>query len=385
MIFLDNNATTKMADSVVDMMLPFLHESYGNPSAPYGLARTAAMAVEKARGHVANAVGVSPDSIIFTSGATEANNAALHSAFSARSRRRSVVVSAVEHASVLQTCEALSRRGATIFKVPVDRTGQLDESALLDCLDDRVAVVSLMGANNETGIRFDLDKWVESVHAVGSLFHSDVTQCVGKMPLNLGTLGVDCATLSAHKFHGPKGVGAMILQGESNDWEPWQRGGDQEKGRRGGTLNVPGIVGMGEAARLASAEISTWIANMSALRDRMEFALKNGIPGLVILGEASQRLPNTSSLHIPGLDVEALLARLDEHGICCSSGSACMVGSSEPSHVLEAMGFDRKERHEVIRISLSRFTNDKEIEAVVEVLSDQVRKTRAFGPALYQR
>lgn len=373
MIFLDNNATTRMDERVRDAMLPFFCETYGNPSGPYRFARRAGNAVEKAREYVAGAVGVSAEAVAFTSGGTEANNTIIHAALAARPERRRILVSAVEHASVLEPCAAWARRGYDVVRLPVDQDGCLIDRVWNETLDDRVALVCLMGANNESGVCFDISARAAQAHAVGALFHSDITQCIGKVPIKLGEDGADYAALSAHKIHGPKGVGAMILPRHREAWLSFQQGGDQEKGRRPGTLNVPGIVGLGEAVRLIDASNGP---AMAELRDEMEKGFMETIPHLRVLGRASRRLPNTSLLHIAGVDAEAILARLDEAHICCSSGSACMAGSAEPSHVVEAMGLAGRARYEVIRMTLSRFTNDAELAMVRGILPTVVGQIR---------
>lgn len=379
MIFLDNNATTRMDERVREAMEPFFCETYGNPAGPYRFARKAATAVEQAREHVAGAVGVSPEAVVFTSGGTEANNAIIRAALAARPDRRRILVSAVEHASVLEPCAGWARRGYDVVQLPVDRDGCLVEEAWIEALDERVALVCLMGANNESGVCFDITTQADQVHAVGALFHSDITQCMGKVPIKLGIDGADYTALSAHKFHGPKGVGAMILPRRKEPWESWQKGGGQEKGHRAGTLNVPGIVGLGEAARLIDESTGS---TMARLRDGMEKRFLEAIPELSILGQGTRRLPNTSLLHIAGADAEAVLARLDEEHICCSSGSACMAGSAEPSHVVEAMGLTGRQRYEVIRISLSRFTTDVELGTLQHILPILVGQIREIGASL---
>lgn len=369
MIYLDNNATTKLDPAVFEAMRPFLTDSYANPSSPYSFARQAALAIEKAREQVALLVGATPAEIHFTSGGTESNNAALESA--AR-EDRPVIATAVEHASVRSTALRFAKRTGKGRLWPV----QADGHPASDFALPRGSCAAVMWANNETGVLNDIPSLAREVHAQEGLLHVDAVQAAGKVAINLASAGVDTAALSAHKLHGPKGIGALFVR-KGLRFNALLAGGDQEQGFRAGTENVAGIVGFGLAAELAGRQLGELTGRIRALRDQLEAELLSRVSGLVIAGAAAPRLPNTSMLVIPGAETEAVLALLDMDGICVSSGSACAAGAHEPSHVLRAMGLPVGPRVATIRTSLSRFTTAEDVAALVERLP--VALQRAAG------
>lgn len=364
---LDGNATTPVAPAVRDAMLPFLGVESGNPSSLHLRGRAAREAVEEARRSVARLVGARPARIVFTGGGSESDNLALKGlAFAPRGGRDHVVTSAIEHPAILATCRFLSRVGLRVSVLPVDDEGRVDPKALAGVLDDATLVVSIQLANNETGTIQPIRELAALAHARGALFHTDAVQAAGKLPIDVGELGVDLLTLSAHKLHGPKGVGALYAR-KGIVLEPLVHGGRQEHGLRAGTENVAGIAGMGAAATLALRHLAD-ARRIAALRDRLEEGVLALVPGARRNGPAEGRLPNTSSLTLPGLRGEALVVALDQHGIALSSGSACKAGSPEPTHVLLAMGRTAEEAHCSVRFSLTRETTGDDVDAALEAL-----------------
>lgn len=374
--YLDNNATTRLAPEALEAMLPYLGDFYGNAGSAHALGRRSEAAVQLAREKVAALLGCAPAELVFNSGGTEGLNHVFHGAFESFPAKRHVVVSAVEHPAVRALCEWLGRHGGEVTELPVDGDGQLDLGALDAALRPDTALVSIMAANNESGVRFPLDRIAEIVKGKGVLFHVDATQAVGKVAIDLRDLPVDLLNLSAHKFHGPKGVGALFLR-RGLRLKAFQLGGGQERGRRGGTENVPGIVGLGAAAELARDRLPE-MARVAAQRDRLEAQLA-AVDGFRVLGQASPRLPNTSLQSYRGLEGEALLLRLDQAGHCVSTGSACATGQKETSHVLRAMAVPEEFARGTIRVSLSRYTTDEEIEALVACLPGMVEELRRAG------
>jgi cysteine desulfurase len=379
-IYLDNNATTRPAPEVVEAMLPFLREDYANPSSPSAAGRRAASAVWDARERTAALLDVDPTEVVFTSGATESNNAALWMALRARRGRRRVAISAVEHPCVRRVAERAAARGFGVDVLPVDRTGQLDLEACRARVNERTAVVSVMTANNETGVCLPVAAVAAIAHQAGALMHTDAVQTAGRLPLRLRELGIDLAAVSGHKMHGPKGVGALVLRG-GEDWEPFLAGGDQERGRRAGTENVAGIVGLGAAAELARDSVDEWATEMQRLRDRLEHGILSSVPETEAGGAGAPRLPNTAAIRFDGIAADMLIARLDMEGIAVSSGSACAAGSMEPSPVWQAMGRSAAEALRVIRFSLSRYTTEDEIDIVRGRLPELVAVLRSGSPA----
>lgn len=378
-VYLDNNATTALDPDALAAMQPFLARQYANPSSPYTFARGAALAVLRAREQVAALLSVDPSRIAFTSGGTESNNTALWGALALRPERRHLVTTTVEHASVRAVVDEAERRGHPVTRVTADREGRLDLAALRAAATRETAVVSVMAANNETGVLFDVGEVARLAHAHGALLHTDAVQAAGKVPFDALAAGADLVSVGAHKLHGPKGVGALYAR-EGIDLPPLLRGGDQEFGRRAGTENVAGIVGFGRAAELAAARLDELSTRVRALRDAMEARLAAAIAGLRVVAATSPRLPNTSLMLIDGVDTEALLARLDLLGLCCSSGSACAAGAHEPSRVLRAMGLlPAAGGPAALRVSLSRWTTAAEVDILVDAVAGGVHVLRSTG------
>jgi cysteine desulfurase len=377
-VYLDNNATTKPAAEVVTAMTPFLTECYGNPSSVHRFGQRARQALDEARAQVAALVGCSESELMFTGGGTEAINTAIRGILTARSPRKKIVLSSVEHSATRELCQQLGREGFEILVIDVDREGTLDLDRLRSVVDDTVALVSIMWANNETGVIFPVNAIVEICRAQRVPFHCDAVQAVAKIPVNFNESGVDLASMAAHKFHGPKGVAGLYVR-RGMRMRPLLIGGPQERGRRGGTENVPGIVGMGKAAELARAGLEQ-MPRVAAMRDRLEREILERVSDTAVNGRTDQRVPNTTNIGFSRLEAEAILLLLSEQGICASAGSACSSGSLEPSHVLRAMKIDEKIAHGAIRFSLSRYTTDAEIDRALEVLPGVIQRLRAVLP-----
>ena len=376
-VYLDNNATTRVDDRVVQAMLPMFTEQFGNASSKHASGMMAAAAVQAARGEVQRLIGASSDSeIVFTSGGTESDNLAVLSSLEAQEGRDEVVVSSVEHPAVLSLCDHLSRtRGIAVHRIGVDGWGRLDMDAYREALGPRTALVSIQWANNETGTVFPVLELARLAHAQGALFHTDAVQAAARVPIHVAAFGVDLLSLSAHKFHGPKGVGALYVR-KGVKFHPQQRGGRQERGRRAGTENVPGIVGFGCAARIAESLVRPESASLGALRDRLELGILGTVPGSFPLGDPDNRLPNTASIAFENLESDDIITLLSLQGILVSAGSACAAGTMEPSHVLRAMRVPFQLARGAIRFSLSRYTTAAEIDQVLEVLPAVVAKLR---------
>ncbi|MBS1784978.1 MAG: aminotransferase class V-fold PLP-dependent enzyme [Acidobacteria bacterium] len=370
LIYLDNNATTRTDPAVVEAMLPWFSERYGNAGSAHALGHLSAGAVEAAREQVAALLGAMPEEIVFNSGGTEGINHALRGVFEANPARRHFVTTAVEHSALVETSSWLRRNGVEVTVLPVDAAGRLDLEELEAAIRTDTGLVSIMAANNETGVLFPLDQIAPRVKAKGALLHVDAVQAVGKVPLDLASLPVDLLNLSAHKFHGPKGVGALFIR-RGLRVKPLLPG-HQERGRRATTENVPGLVGLGKAAVLAAKRL-TDMKQVQALRDELEAAIRS-IPGAIIHGAATERLPNTCFAGFEGLEGEALLLKLNERGICVSTGSACAAGQTEPSPVLKAMKAPFAKGS--IRFSLSHETTREEIQVVTKVLPQLVTEAR---------
>jgi len=375
MIYLDHNATTSIAPEVREAMQPFLTEEWGNPSSSYRFGAKLKGVIEAARGPVAELIGASPQEIVLTSGATEANNTALHAALRANPARRHIVTSAVEHSSVLSCCRALEREGTRVTILPVDREGLLKLADLEDAIADDTALVSLMWANNETGVLFPVERIAELCRARGVLFHCDAVQTVGKLPVDVKRLPVDYLTLSGHKFHGPKGVGALFVR-RGTPFTPLIHGGHQERGRRGGTENVALIVGLGVAAELARKGVDGYAARVRPLRDALEKGILSAIEDTKLNGHPEQRLPNTSNITFRGVELAALLLLLDQAGVCASSGSACLADSDEPSHVVRAMKPESAASRQMVRFSLGLENTASEVAAATGRIREAVRALR---------
>jgi cysteine desulfurase len=376
-LYLDNNATTQVDPAVVEAILPYLTQYYGNPSSMHRFGGQVGKALKEARVQVANLLGAEESEIIFTSCGTEGNNAAIRAAIAAQPDRKHLITTQVEHACVLNLFKQLEKQGYTVTYLSVNRKGQLDLMELEAALTGSTALVSTMYANNETGTLFPIEQIGAIVKEYGAAFHVDAVQVAGKLPLNLKTSTVDLMTISGHKLHAPKGIGALFVR-RGFRFRPLLIGGHQERGRRAGTENVAGIIGLGKAAELAQLHLAD-VATEKRLRDRLEKGLL-AIPDTEINGDRKNRLPNTTNIGFKYIEGEAILLSLDQYGICASSGSACTSGSLEPSHVLRAMGLPYTTLHGSIRFSLSRYTTDAEVDRVLEVMPGIVERLRALSP-----
>ena len=377
-IYLDNNATTRPAPQVVEAMLPYLIDWYGNPSSVHRFGQRSRQAIDEARAQVAAAIGCADSEILFTGGGTEAINTAIRGILAARAPRKRIVTSAVEHSATRELCAQLAKEGAEVVEVPVDQQGRLDFDRFSDAVNEETALVTLMWANNETGVMFPVRQFSEICRAHKTPFHCDGTQAVGKVPVSVTEAGVDAMSFASHKFHGPKGVGGIFVR-RGLRMRPLIIGGPQERSRRGGTENVPGIVGMGKAAELAMAALPE-MSRVAGMRDRLEREILNRIDDTHVNGRIDLRLPNTTNIGFARLEAEAILLLLSEQGICASAGAACSSGSLEPSHVLRAMHIDDRVAHGAIRFSLSRYTTEQEIDRTLEVLPGVIQKLRAVLP-----
>ena len=379
-IYVDNNATTMVAPEVLDAMMPYFSDNYGNPSSMHSFGGNVAGAIEIARENVANLIGAASQEIVFTSCGTESDGTAIRAAIESYPDKKHLVTSRVEHPAIKNLYEALSKKGYRATFVPVDRSGRLDIDYLYDSLSDDTAIVSLMWGNNETGVIFPIEEISREVKSRGILFHTDAVQAVGKLPINIGETGVDMLSLSGHKFHSPKGIGALYIR-KGTKFSPFMIGGHQEKGRRGGTENTASIIGLGKAAELAAAHLAeNGYERISRLRDRLEQTLLDKVSNALINGDPANRLPNTTSVAFEYVEGEAILLMMNEYGICASSGSACTSGSLEPSHVLRAMGVPFTAAHGSIRFSLSRYNTDDEIDVILEKLPPIIERLRELSP-----
>lgn len=380
-VYLDNNATTRVFPEVVETMLPYFSEQFGNASSIHAFGSEVGGALRQARRSLQALIGAEFDhEVIFTSGGTESNNTAIRSALAVQPGRNEIVTSTVEHPAILNLCDWLEKHeDVVVHRIPVDAQGRLDIDAYRAALSDKVALVTMMWANNETGTVFPVDGLAELAHEVGALFHTDAVQAVGKLPINLKNTDIDMLSLSSHKFHGPKGLGALYLR-KGTRFRPLLRGGHQERGRRAGTENAPAIVGLGKAAEIAAATLAEDGMRMAALRDRLEQGLVQRIGHCFVTGDPHDRLPNTSTVAFEFIEGEAILLKLNQAGIAASSGSACTSGSLEPSHVLRAMNIPFTAAHGAIRFSLSRETTDADIDRVLEVMPAIIDGLREMSP-----
>jgi cysteine desulfurase len=382
-IYLDNNATTCVAPEVFQAMAPFLQQEYANPSSVYPFAGPAAEAIAQGRRQLAALLGCTPEELIFTSCGSESDNAALRSAVKTQSGRRNIVTTCVEHPAILNTCRDLAKyAGVHVDYLSVDSHGCIDLEEAKALITEETAMVSVMFANNETGNVYPIRELSQIAHAKGALFHTDAVQAIGKIPVDLTNdlKDVDFLSLSGHKLHAPKGIGVLFRR-HFAPFAPYLTGGHQEGGQRAGTENVASIAGLGVAAELSKKHINEENTRVKALRDRLQEGLLATCPDAMVNGDLEHRLPNTLNICFKYIEGESILLRLwDRARVCASSGSACTTGSLEPSHVLRAMGLDYKALHGTVRISLSRYTTDKEIDTVLEVLPPIIRNLRDLSP-----
>ncbi|HEW79173.1 MAG TPA: cysteine desulfurase NifS [Phycisphaerales bacterium] len=378
-IYFDNNATTKVAGEVFEEMKPLFCELYGNPSSMHTFGGQISRKIRQAREQVAGLLGCEPSEIIFTSCGTESDNAAIKGTLAAVPNKRKIITTRVEHPAVLTVCRELGNYGYTVIELGVDKRGRLDLAELEEAIDDNTALVTIMYANNETGVVFPIDKVAELAAGRGVVFHTDAVQAIGKIPLNLAKSSIDLLSLSGHKLHAPKGVGVLYVR-KGTRISPFMLGGHQEAGRRAGTENVPGIVGLGKACELAAENLEKENSKVKYLRDKLEGAMLEKCPDSRLNGDKDNRLPNTSNISFEYIEGEAILLMLDKYGICASSGSACTSGSLEPSHVLRAMGVPFTAAHGSIRFSLSRYSTEAEVDYTVEKMPGIVNRLRELSP-----
>ncbi len=377
-IYLDNNATTQLDPAVIEEMLPFLTKYYGNPSSGYALAAKVRTAVDLARERLAALLGCEASEIVFTSCGTESNNAVINSALQFEPRGKHIVTSAVEHSAILRPCQDLAKRGCEVTFLGVEQDGNVDLGELEAAIRPETAIVSLMWANNETGVLFPVEKVAEICREKGVIFHTDAVQAAGKIPIRLRDTAINFLSLSAHKFHGPKGVGALYVNRRTRFY-PSIVGGGQENGRRGGTENVALITGLGKAAERAAESLSEEETRVRAMRDRFEKTILEAVSGASVNGAGAKRLPNTSSVSFDGIESPAALLLLDRHHICCSAGSACRTGSQEASHVLRAMNPKGDGARRSLRFSFGRFNSDAQVDRAIEIVPKVIEKLRQLS------
>ena len=376
---MDNNATTRVAPEVLEEMLPYFGEQYGNPSSIHAFGGNVGKKIQESREKVASLLGASPEEIIFTSCGTESDSTAILAALSSNPNKRHIMTTRVEHPAVKNLCEHLSNKGYRVTFVPVNRAGNLNLDYLYKNLTEDTAVVSIMWANNETGVIFPVEEIAEAAENKGIVFHTDAVQAAGKIPINLKDTRIDMLSLSGHKLHAPKGIGILYLR-KGTKFSPFLIGGHQETGRRGGTENVASIIGFGKAGELAAANLKKENSRVKYLRDKLENELLKRIPNTIINGDRKHRLPNTTSIAFEYVEGESILMMMDQFGICASSGSACTSGSLEPSHVLRAMGVAFTAAHGSIRFSLSIYNTEAEVDFIIEKLPPIIEQLRNMSP-----
>jgi cysteine desulfurase len=375
----DNNATTKVAPEVLEVMLPYFSEYYGNPSSMHFFGGQVQKQVDEARAKVADFLGADPSEIVFTSCGTESDNAAIFGTFDSYPEKRHFISTRVEHPAIGNVCTYLGRKGYRVTELSVDREGRLDLDELRESITDGTALVTIMYANNETGVIFPIEEIGEIVKAKGISFHTDAVQAAGKIPLNMKKSNIDMLSISGHKLHAPKGIGVLYIR-KGAKFSPFMIGGHQEKGRRGGTENVPYIIGLGKACELAKKHLDEENTRIKVLRDYLEMKLLEKIPNTLVNGERLHRLPNTVSVSFEYVEGESILLLLSDLGICASSGSACTSGSLEPSHVLRAMGVPFTAAHGSIRFSLSIYNTKEEMDYIIEHLPPIIQRLRDISP-----
>ncbi|MFH2046984.1 MAG: cysteine desulfurase NifS [Pseudomonadota bacterium] len=378
-LYVDNNATTRVAPEVLEEMLPYYTESYGNPSSMHSFGGNVAREIKKAREKVAGFMGASPTEIVFTSCGTESDNTAIRAVLLSNPDKKHIITSRVEHPAIKNLFENLAKTGFRVTFVPVDSKGLLDLEYLYQHLDDDTALVSIMWANNETGVVFPIEEIAQTVKEKGIVFHTDAVQAMGKVPVDMNTVPVDMLSLSGHKIHAPKGVGALYIR-KGTKFSPFLIGGHQENGRRAGTENVASIIGLGKACEMALYNLDEIGTRVKKLRDKLEDSLIKAVPNSILNGDKDKRLPNTTSIGFEFVEGEAILLMMNEFGICASSGSACTSGSLEPSHVLRAMGVPFTSAHGSIRFSLSIYNTEEEMDFIIEKVPPIIKKLRELSP-----
>lgn len=379
-VYVDNNATTQVAPEVFEEMKPYFCELYGNPSSMHAFGGNVGRNIRQAREQVASLINADPSEIVFTSCGTESDNTAIIGTLESYPEKRHIVTTRVEHPAILSMCNFIDKRGYRVTYIPVDREGMLDMDEMKNAITEDTAIVSVMSANNETGVIFPVDEIAAIARQKGAVFHTDAVQAVGKIPLDLNNnSNIDLLSISGHKLHASKGVGVLYVR-KGTRLRPFMIGGHQEKGRRGGTENVASIIGLGKAAQMAHEAMEEENTRVKAMRDRLEKELLARIPDAIINGHVENRLPNTSSISYEAIEGESILLLLDREGICGSSGSACTSGSLEPSHVLRAMGVPYTMAHGSIRFSLSRYNTEDEIDYIVEKLPPIIARLRELSP-----
>ncbi len=379
LVYADNNATTRVDDQVLEEMLPYFKEFYGNPSSIHTFGRQVAGKMDLARERVAAILGADTSEIVFTSCGTESNNYAIHCSLEANPEKKHVITTKVEHPAVLNVCKYFGKNGYEVTELGVNKDGMLDLDELRDSIKDNTAIVSIMHANNETGVIFPIEEIGKIVKEKGVLFHCDAVQAIGKIPVNLKNSHIDLLSMSGHKLHAPKGVGVLFIR-KGVRIDPLIIGGHQEDNRRSGTENVPYIIGLGKACELAEGFVKEEQTEVRRLRDKLEKGIKDQLSHVVISGENSERLPNTSNVSFECVEGEATLLLLDMAGIATSSGSACTTGSAEPSHVLQAMGIPPVTSRGTIRFSLSRYSTQDEVDYILEKLVPIVKRLQPLSP-----
>lgn len=378
-IYFDNNATTKVDPYVFEKMIPYFCQTYGNPSSMHEFGGKVKRDIDYARQQVAGILNAHPKEIIFTSCGTESDNTAIVAALECYPEKKHVVTTKVEHSAIINMCNYLSKKGYSITYLPVDREGMINLDQLRDSITDKTAIVSVMWANNETGVVYPIDKIAEIVKERGAVFHTDAVQTIGKIPVDMEKIPVDMLSLSGHKLHAPKGVGVLYIR-RGTRFKPYILGGHQESGRRGGTENVASIVGLGYACALAEEHMKEENTSVMYLRDKLENELLAKIPSAMLNGHKTSRLPNTTNISFEFVEGESILLMMNEYGVCASSGSACTSGSIEPSHVLRAMGVPFTAAHGSIRFSLSRYNTEAEVDKVIEILPPIIENLRQLSP-----
>ena len=378
-VYTDNNATTKVAPEVLEEMLPYFSERYGNPSSMHSFGGNVGRAVTRAREQVAALINAEPDEIVFTSCGTESDNAAIHAALAANPEKRHIITSGVEHPAIKNPLEGLEKQGYRVTFLPVDSKGRLDMDRLYESMTDDTALISLMWANNETGVIFPIREIARRALEKGILFHTDAVQAVGKIPIDVKDAGVSMLSLSGHKIHAPKGVAALYIK-KGLKFASFMNGGHQEKGRRGGTENTASIIGLGKACELAQAHLKEMDTRIRDLRDFLETRLVELIPAATVNGDRENRLPNTLNIGFTAVEGESILLLMDEAGICASSGSACTSGSLDPSHVLMAMKVPFESAHGTIRFSLSWYNTQEDMDHIVATLPGVIQRLRDMSP-----